>query len=129
MSRGMSEENASRYFDAEGHVSVLTNRIRKRVRFRHFNLQDDFRALGRFDMILMRNVAIYFSSDFKRDLFSRMASALYPGGCLFLGSAESVLGYSTEFDMQDEDRAICYVPRQEARPKVGGLTGAIDNQL
>lgn len=79
------------YFAEQGTVSVLAERIRRRVVFQRLNLQDDFAHLGRFDLILMRNVGIYFSGDFKQNLWARLASSLRSGGWLLLGAAEGLV--------------------------------------
>lgn len=100
MNRGFVGEWApfrDKYFEKLGSVSVLSPRIKQRVRFQRFNLQDSFATLGRFDIVLLRNVAIYFSDAFKREVYGKIANALTPGGHLFVGSAESVNGYSDRF--------------------------------
>jgi chemotaxis protein methyltransferase CheR len=94
MRRGLGEEweeFRARYFEPSGSVSVLSDEVRRRVSFERFNLQDDFRHLGRFDLILMRYVAIYFSREFKHRLLGRLAGALAPGGRLVLGAAEGLI--------------------------------------
>ncbi len=108
MSRGMMDDYRERYFTQRGRVCELDPVIRKRISFKQFNLQGSFAALGKFDLILCRNVAIYFSDGFKKDLFSRLAATLNPKGHFFLGSAESLSGYSTEFDLLEHKKAIYY---------------------
>ncbi len=78
------------------------------VRLKKFNLQNSFAQLGSFDIILCRNTAIYFSDEFKRDLFDRISKALYPGGYFFLGASESLAGYSTAFDMRTGTTGVYY---------------------
>lgn len=108
ISRGLPETYRARFFKDEGRVWSLTDDVKNMVRLKRFNLQDSPAAFGRFDIILCRNVAIYFSDDFKRALFGRLARALNPGGCLFLGAAESLSAYSSAFEMQEHNRGIYY---------------------
>lgn len=108
ISRGMKPEYLERYFTDKGRVHVLSEDIRNRVKFQSFNLQDSFASFGSFDLVFLRNVAIYFSIDFKRALFDKIADALRPGGHLFLGSAESLSGLSDRFEMCEHGRAIFY---------------------
>ncbi len=61
------------------------------VDFREQNLLADRFARG-VDMILCRNVVIYFSDEAKQDLYARFYAALNPGGYLFIGGTESLLG-------------------------------------
>jgi chemotaxis protein methyltransferase CheR len=97
-----------RYFKDAGRAAELSPAIRGRVKFQKYNLQDDFGPLGRFDLVLMRNVAIYFSDAFKRQIYDRLAKIIAPGGGLVLGSAETLVGYSTRFKTEDHGRAVVY---------------------
>lgn len=69
--------------------------IRSLVRFERINLHHDrYPVSGRFDLILCRNVLIYFDAADKARVIDRLARHLEPGGHLFLGHAESVVGSS-----------------------------------
>jgi chemotaxis protein methyltransferase CheR len=57
---------------------------------------------------LLRNVAIYFSDAFKRDLFTRLAAAIRPGGLLLLGSTEAVVDERRNFEVERMGTAFCY---------------------
>ena len=95
MSRGLTPDYKASYFDADRLFSTLKPQIRDKVSFSQLNLQDNFRNLGMFDVIMCRNVNIYFSKEFRQDLLTRMERNLKPGGLLILGSSESLLGYQT----------------------------------
>lgn len=112
ISRGMEDAFKARYFKPLGRVWALDDTIKRMVIYKKFNLQNNFTALGIFDIIFCRNVAIYFSDEFKRDLFARLHRALAPNGYFFLGSAESISGYSAAFELKDYKRAIYYRPKQ-----------------
>ncbi len=116
MSRGMTPDIQNRYFDQAGSIWVLKDKIKKMVTFKKFNLQENFINLGRFDIIFCRNVAIYFSDNFKRDLFKRMAQLLRPEGFLFLGASESISGYSTEYQILTHEKGMYYRVKQEVSP-------------
>ena len=108
MNRGMREEYANRYFTKQGPVWVISEDLRKMVTFEQFNLQKEFARLGRFDVILCRNVAIYFSDSFKRELFDKLSKSLISPGYLFLGSAETMRGYNETFQTHIHDSAVYY---------------------
>lgn len=97
ISRGLDDTLKQRYFQPAGNVWAANDCLRKMVLFSRFNLQDSPAALGQFDVIFLRYVAIYFSDVFKRQLFSSMASALTQDGTLLLGAVESTRGYSNAF--------------------------------
>ena len=62
------------------------------VSFRAFNLLEDPKTLGRFDVVFCRNVLIYFDPPTKARVLSGIARQLAPDGYLVLGAAETVLG-------------------------------------
>jgi len=67
--------------------------IRSVVRFERINLNDDRYAVsGRFDLVFCRNVLIYFDAPSKARVIRQLVRHLEPGGYLFLGHAESVVG-------------------------------------
>lgn len=108
MSRGLPPGFQDRYFTAEERVWAIKPEVQKLVNYQNFNLQDSFFSLGKFDIIFLRNVAIYFSADFKKELFKKLAGALNPGGYLFVGSTESLINYSTDFELKEHKRGLYY---------------------
>lgn len=90
LSRGLEPALKARYFMAEGGRWRLKPEIAGRVRFQPLNLLASYASLGRFDLIFCRNVLIYFPEAVKRDILTRLAGALNPGGFLFLSSTESM---------------------------------------
>jgi chemotaxis protein methyltransferase CheR len=99
VSRGLAPERRQRFFRETSEGWQVSDEIKKRVNFRELNLMQSYTLLGRFDIIYCRNVLIYFSTELKRDILSRMAKALNPGGFLVLGGSESITNYSDDFDL------------------------------
>ena len=99
MSRGLAEDYKNWYFEPDGNVWTIKNDAKKMVRFKKINLQKDFSLLGKQDIIFCRNVLIYFSDEFKKDVLKRIAGLLRPNGYLFLGASESIINYTKEYDM------------------------------
>jgi chemotaxis protein methyltransferase CheR len=108
MSRGMLPGYKENYFDDGGAICTLKDSVKSLIQFQQFNLQKPFDSLGKFDIIFLRNVAIYFSHDFKVALYDKLARALNPGGYLFVGTSETLIGYSTKFDRREHGRCIYY---------------------
>ncbi len=90
LSRGIDPTTKARYFQKNYDGYSLNSEVTRQVRFQQFNLLKPFAALGRFDIIFCRNVLIYFSEQIKRDILTRMADSLEPGGYLFLSSTEAM---------------------------------------
>lgn len=78
-----------RYFEQDGDFLVVRPFLRSRVRFRQHDLLRDPYEEG-FDLILCRNVVIYFTEQAKELLYARFARALRPGGILFTGATEQI---------------------------------------
>ena len=75
----------------EGTLLVDRN-LRSKVQFRHANLDAPLPELGRFDVIFLRNVMIYFNDDTKRHVVARVLAQLKHGGHFFIGHSESLNG-------------------------------------
>jgi len=79
----------NRYVVAENGQYRISEEIRRMVRFeRHDLLRDRF--VSDQDLILCRNVVIYFTEETKLTLYRRFTEALRPGGVLFIGSTEQI---------------------------------------
>ncbi len=69
---------------------MVVNRIKKRVEFRQQNLLcDEFEQ--DFDLIICRNVTIYFTEEAKQELNQKFYHSLKDGGVLFIGGTEVML--------------------------------------
>jgi chemotaxis protein methyltransferase CheR len=80
-----------RYFRACDDGYYVIQSLRRKITFHYHNLlADSFE--GGFDMIVCRNVVIYFTAEVKERLYKRFLQALRPGGILFVGSTEVVPG-------------------------------------
>ena len=60
--------------------------------FKQLNLLGDWPMRGMFDLIFCRNVMIYFDDPTKARLQERLADQLAPGGFLYIGHSERLLG-------------------------------------
>jgi chemotaxis protein methyltransferase CheR len=86
-----------RYFSSDGAVSTVSQRLRGLVEFRRHNLvHDPMPPTGeqRFDVILCRNVLIYFDRPTVEHVLERLEGALAPAGLLLLGAADRLSGQS-----------------------------------
>jgi SAM-dependent methyltransferase len=97
-----------RYFalDQPGGEAVVQPPLRAGVRFLRQNLLEVRYPRG-FDVILCRNVLIYFDAQARGAVIARLAGALRPGGYLFLGYAETLRDHGELFEsVRDEDGVI-----------------------
>jgi len=106
--RGLPSAHKNTYFEKKGRFWSIKDEVRNCTAFKIFNLQDGFTAFGKFDVVFCRNVAIYFSAQSKKILFSKIVNALNPGGYLFLGGSESISGFSNRFEMIKYNSGVYY---------------------
>lgn len=111
ISRGMSKERLAKYFTLERKSYKLNDEIKKQVNFKPFNLMDSFMGMGPFDLVLCRNVAIYFSSEFKKELFDKISRVMTSDGFFMLGATESLIGLETNFKNLSHGNGLYYALR------------------
>jgi chemotaxis protein methyltransferase CheR len=75
---------------------LVQRALRQRVQFTHINLDQTLPPQVAFDVIFLRNVMIYFSTDTKRRVVSRLVGQLKPGGHLLIGHSETLNDVSTQ---------------------------------
>ena len=108
IARGLTGPRLRSHFDiVDRDVWRVKADIQNRVKFRQLNLQDGFAAMGKFELILCRNVLIYFSEDLKNKILNNMSAALKPGGYLILGSSESAT-VNSHFDVVHFHSGVVY---------------------
>lgn len=96
--RGLSSERLIRFFQKRGDSWEVSPALKKMITFKKHNLLDGITGLGVFDLIFCRNVLIYFDRQKKSEILEQIARAMAPDGCLFLGSAETVIGLTKSMD-------------------------------
>lgn len=90
--KNISSARQSKYFKQEGSNYIVSDEIRALVEFKNHNLLLDKFETG-FDLILCRNVVIYFTEEAKDSLYRRFLASLKPGGVLFVGGTEAILNF------------------------------------
>jgi chemotaxis protein methyltransferase CheR len=110
--RGMRPDLLKKYFTEDAQGWKIKDHLRSLMAFKRLNLLEPFTALGMFDVIFCRNVAIYFSPAARKDLFLRLAAQLPVDGALMVGSSESLTDLGERFKPLQHCRAIFYRPNQ-----------------
>jgi chemotaxis protein methyltransferase CheR len=80
------------YFEDVGELQRVSDRVRRRVQVRQHDLSREAPLRTDYDLILCRNVVIYFDRPMQERLFQAFADALVPGGFLVLGKVETLFG-------------------------------------
>ena len=106
--RGRAPERQKQFFTPSANGGwQIKPQIRNMVEFKELNLLERY-MLGKFDLVMCRNVLIYFSADLKKDILKRIHATLNPGGYLILGASESLNGLSDLYEMVQCHPGIIY---------------------
>jgi chemotaxis protein methyltransferase CheR len=104
--RGLSVDYMLRYFTQDGEDWVIDPQLQAMVSFKEDNLLKPRGDLGRFDIILCRNVLMYFATETRHIAYSKLERSLEDDGLLMLGAAETVLGHTDLFSATREMRGL-----------------------
>jgi chemotaxis methyl-accepting protein methylase len=103
----MPPELARRYFTAEPPRRPLPE-LQRIVRVLKHDLTSEPAPEPPYDLIVCRNVVIYFDRPMQERLFSQFAAALVPGGVLLLGKVETLFGPAKERLVLEDPRERIY---------------------
>jgi len=104
--RGMPVKYLVKNFKQVGSMWQLDAKIRSTVQFRQFNLMNSFTMLGRFDIIFLRNVLIYFDKETKADILKRLEKQTNSECFLVLGASETLVGLNDQFKPVKDVRGL-----------------------
>ncbi len=110
MNRGLPGALLLKYFERAGTHWQVKPALRALVHPRTMNLVQPWPVLPRFDLILLRNVLIYFDLETKRTLLRRARQLLRPDGALFLGSAETTAMIDDSWQRLSSAGTVAYRP-------------------
>ncbi|MBF0306663.1 MAG: protein-glutamate O-methyltransferase CheR [Alphaproteobacteria bacterium] len=95
--RGLPIQMLVKYFKKKDELWQIDDSLRAMVDYRHHNLLQDLKSLGKFDVVFCRNVLIYFDQPTKTRVLDGIAAQMPADGWLYLGGAETVLGLTERF--------------------------------
>jgi chemotaxis protein methyltransferase CheR len=78
--------------ETNGEMFQVSSQLKALIRFRRLNLIQEYPLRTQFDFIMCRNVMIYFDRDDQEKLIERLSGYIKPGGYLFVGHSESLIG-------------------------------------
>ena len=88
---GVSPARRDRFMVPDGSKWIFRPEVRAMIAFRQHDLLDQPTAVKTYDLVLCRNVVIYFTDGAKTAVHRRLVEALKPGGLLFVGATEAIL--------------------------------------
>ena len=108
VNRGLPAPYLVRFFNQNENQWHLMDEVRGMFRFFRPNLADEWAAIPPVDILMLRNVLIYFDVDTRRKVLRRVRRMLRPGGYLVLGSAETTLNLDQSFVRVRSGRTVFY---------------------
>ncbi len=112
VNRGLPAPLLLKHFEKHGLEWQLKPAIRSSLEFRKLNLIETWPPMPKMDVILLRNVLIYFDVETKRRILGQVRKLLHPDGYLFLGAAEMPMSIDNAFERIDFPRSGCYKLRK-----------------
>jgi chemotaxis protein methyltransferase CheR len=108
VSRGLPAALLKKHFQEHGTSWQLKPAIRRMVSFRQINLAQAWPCLPPMDLVLLRNVMIYFDLETKKAILSKLARLLRPDGYLLLGGAETTFNLDDSYQRVEALKAGFY---------------------
>jgi chemotaxis protein methyltransferase CheR len=90
--KGINNSDLSKYFSKADDKYYIGSKIKNMVTFKKHDLILDTYD-NNFDLIVCRNVVIYFNNDIKQEIYKKFSNSLKKGGLLFVGATESIYNY------------------------------------
>ena len=90
--KNVNDTYKRKYFNEVNGKYIVDNKLKSIVNFKkHDLILDNYEK--DFDLIICRNVIIYFKNEVKKDIFKKFSDSLKKGGLLFVGATESIYNY------------------------------------
>ena len=108
VNRGLPAQLLVKYFTRQNGEWEVSPSLRRQVEFSELNLIQDWPAMPFMDLVMLRNVLIYFDSAVKRQILERVRRVMRPGGYLILGGTETTLGLVDGFERVQLNKTTVY---------------------
>jgi chemotaxis protein methyltransferase CheR len=111
VSRGLAPELLTGYFRQQETGWEIRDDIRRQVEFRSINLSGLWPDLPPLDLVLLRNVLIYFDVPTRQQILAKLRGVLQPDGYLLLGGAETTHNLDNDYIPVTFGQSSFYRPR------------------
>jgi len=108
VNRGLPASMLVKYFEKDGIHWRVKDAIRDMIVYRELNLIGAWLGVENSDVVMMRNVLIYFDVETKKKILANVRRVMRPDGYFMLGSAESTMNIDEKFRRVQVGRTSCY---------------------
>ncbi len=113
INRGLPAQLLIKYFEKQGTEWQLKKDVRDMIEYRELNLIKPWIGVPQSDIVLLRNVLIYFDAEVKKEILGKVRRVLRPDGFLFLGAAETTLNLDENYARRTSGRGSCYTIKKD----------------
>jgi len=108
VNRGLPAKYLSRNFEKSDAGWTVAPTLRELIDFRPRNLIESWPAREEFDLVLMRNVLIYFDTESRRQVLRNVRARMRPGGVLLLSTAETTVQLDPAWSVVRHDKTSVF---------------------
>jgi chemotaxis protein methyltransferase CheR len=108
VNRGLPASLLVKYFQKRGCDWFLRDDIRAMVDYQILNLSNVWPTMPPMDIVMIRNVLIYFGMETKKEILAKVRRILKPDGFFFLGGAETTFSIDDSYERVQFERSTCY---------------------
>jgi chemotaxis protein methyltransferase CheR len=110
VNRGLPARMLLKYMVRDGEEWEVSSRVRSMCEFQYANLCEPLPRLPLFDLVMLRNVLLYFPPQDRTYVFEGVYRQMAADGCLVLGNAEQAEDSSDRFEVEFASNSYCYKP-------------------
>lgn len=111
MNRGLPLPYLVKYFKKAGLKWKINDEIQSMINFRSMNLIKNWIPMHPMDIVLLRNVLIYFDIETKQKILCNLVNVMQSQSYLFLGSTEALVNLNVPFTRIQSTRSFYYTPK------------------
>ena len=108
VNRGLPAPLLIKYFSKQGDRWAVKDELRRGIEFRQMNLVEPWPVFPPFDIVMIRNVMIYFDVPTKQAILKKIRACIQPRGSLFLGTAETTMNLDPAWVPVNHGKATAY---------------------
>jgi chemotaxis protein methyltransferase CheR len=117
VNRGLPAPLLVKYFTKDGTEWVVKDELRQMIDYRELNLIENWPAMPTLDLVMIRNVLIYFDVATKKRILANIRQRMAPHAYLMLGGAETTMGIDEQFERVQIAKGVAY--RQVGNSVIG----------
>ena len=108
VNRGLPAPLLIKYFAQNGTRWDIRNDLKHLLELRIVNLAGVWPAMGQFDIVMIRNVLIYFDIEMKKEILNKVKKIIKPDGIMFLGSTETTINIDDSYQVMHYEKTSYY---------------------